>query len=215
MKVLSDRVNDPRIAAKFVREARNAARIKSEHVARFIDVGTLEDGRPFVVMEDLQGQGLDALLGSGESIAEMDAVDWMLEVCEALAAAHAIGIVHRELRTSSVFLATTPTGHRLVKVMSFGTARVVDSKGREEDAGLTVAGLRSGAPDYAAPETFESSGKFPAASNRVPSARSTSWPAIQSNTSLETSVFGQTTIMTGGGSPSSAKSLCHCTYRRS
>src|SRR3954469_11839249 len=66
VKVLSDRVADPRIAAKFLREARNAARIKSDHVARFIDVGTLDDGRPFVVMEDLQGQTLDALLATGE-----------------------------------------------------------------------------------------------------------------------------------------------------
>jgi serine/threonine-protein kinase len=154
VKVLSDGVYDARLAAKFVREARNAARVKSDHVARFMDVGTLPDGRPFVVMEYLDGEDAESMLKRGERIPISVAVDWIVQACDALATAHRIGIVHRDLRPSSLYLARSGAGRRTVKVMNFGTSRVADSLGTTEDAGLTVAGLVSGSPDYAAPEVI-------------------------------------------------------------
>lgn len=154
VKVLSERVNDARVAARFVREARSGARVKSDHVARFLDVGTLEDGRPFVVMEHLEGEDLEQILKRGEPIDVTTAVDIVMQVCDGLAAAHAVGIVHRDLQPSSIFLARTSTGGQRVKLMNFGTARVPDSEGRQEDAGLTVAGLGLTRLDYMAPELF-------------------------------------------------------------
>jgi serine/threonine-protein kinase len=154
VKVLSDRVHDARLAAKFVREARNAARVKNDHVARFMDVGTLPDGRPYVVMEHLDGEDAESMMKRGAVVSVAEAVDWIVQACDALATAHAIGIVHRDLRPSSFFLARTRSRHRTLKLMNFGTSRVSDSLGSTEDQGLTVAGLSTGSPDYTAPEVF-------------------------------------------------------------
>src|SRR6187455_897276 len=83
--------------ARFAREARAAARIRSEHVARVIDVGRLEDGAPYTVMEFLQGQDLGALLLERGPLPVDLAVEYVLQACHAIAEAHAAGIVHRDL----------------------------------------------------------------------------------------------------------------------
>jgi serine/threonine protein kinase len=99
--------------ARFLREARAAVRIKNEHVARVMDVGTLENGLPFMVMELLDGHDLAAAVASGPLPAH-EAVDYVLQACEAVAEAHALGIVHRDLKPSNLFLTTlhaaAPTG---------------------------------------------------------------------------------------------------------
>lgn len=154
VKVLCDGVNDERATAKLLREARNAARIKSDHVARFQDAGTLPDGRPFVVIEHLEGENFEQMLKRGQKVELATAVDWIIQACRGLAAAHRNGIIHRDLRPSSFFVCTTPEGNQTLKLMSFGTSRVSDSQGRKEDQGLTVAGIGNVLPDYTAPEVF-------------------------------------------------------------
>jgi eukaryotic-like serine/threonine-protein kinase len=87
--------------ARFAREARAAVKIKSEHVARVIDVGTLETGAPYMVMEHLQGSDLSAWLEQKGALPVDDAVEFVLQACEALAEAHALGIVHRDLKPAN------------------------------------------------------------------------------------------------------------------
>src|SRR5690606_9112631 len=89
---------------RFAHEARAAVKIKSEHVARVTDVGTLDSGSPYMVMEYLKGTDLGDLVVSQGPLPIADAVEFVLQACEAVAEAHAIGIVHRDLKPSNLFL---------------------------------------------------------------------------------------------------------------
>ena len=82
-------------AGRFLREARAAVRLKSEHVARVRDVGTLESGSPYIVMEYLEGSDLAGVLEARGKLPLPEAVDYLLQVCDAIAEAHSQGIIHR------------------------------------------------------------------------------------------------------------------------
>lgn len=152
VKILQREHSDPRFAARLRREARQATQIKSEHVVRYLDIGHLADGRPYVVMERLIGEPLSARIARAP-LSLTEAVDTLLETCEALASAHVRGIVHRDLRTSNLFRVERPDQTCTIKVLNFGTGRTVDPRGGgQEDEGLTVAALALDAPDYKAPE---------------------------------------------------------------
>src|SRR5215472_7234192 len=88
---------------RFLREARAAARIESDHVVRVTDVATLESGDPYMVMELLRGTDLAARVKEAGPLAVEDAVDYVLQACEAIAQAHSMGIVHRDLKPSNLF----------------------------------------------------------------------------------------------------------------
>ena len=94
----------PELVERFAREARAAAKIRSEHVARVFDVGTLPDGVPFIVMEHLAGQDLADVLAHGGPLPIKVAVEYVMQACEALAAAHAAGVVHRDIKPENLFL---------------------------------------------------------------------------------------------------------------
>lgn len=138
--------------ARFTREARAAARIKSEHVARVIDVSRLSDGAPYMVMEYLEGEDLAARLRSGPLSVE-DAVDFVVQACDAVAEAHAAGIVHRDLKPSNLFLTRRANGDGLVKVLDFGISKLNDELGA---AGLTSTAALMGSPLYMSPEQMRS-----------------------------------------------------------
>src|SRR4051812_33536105 len=93
------------IVARFAREARAAAQIKSEHVARVIDVGELESGSPFMVLEFLEGEDLAHVVEKRGALPIGEAVSFVLQACDALAEAHVLGIVHRDLKPANLFLA--------------------------------------------------------------------------------------------------------------
>jgi eukaryotic-like serine/threonine-protein kinase len=116
---------DPMAVPRLLREAKAAASIQSEHVARVLDVGTLDDGVPFIVMEYLEGKDLDTLLRENGPLAVGDAIDYILQACEALAEAHRNGIVHRDLKPANVFVARQPGGMPCVKVVDFGISKVI------------------------------------------------------------------------------------------
>src|SRR5262245_48101455 len=90
-------MGDAESVERFLREARAAVRLKSQHVARIHDVGRLDTGAPYIVMEHLQGSDLKALLESRGVLPVPEAAGYLIQVCEALAEAHALGIVHRDL----------------------------------------------------------------------------------------------------------------------
>jgi serine/threonine-protein kinase len=138
--------------ARFVREARAAVQIQGEHVARVIDVATLdESGTPYIVMEQLRGADLaDVLRAQGPMPFDV-AVDYVLQACEAIAEAHALGIVHRDLKPANLFLTSRPDGSPLVKVLDFGI-----SKQEKAPTGLTSGEVMMGSPRYMSPEQMRS-----------------------------------------------------------
>ena len=139
---------------RFEREARAAASLRSEHVARVLDVGKLEDGRPYMVMEYLEGRDLGDLIDHGGELPVGDAVDYVLQACEAVAEAHAAGIIHRDLKPKNLFLAQTVDGRPLVKVLDFGISKVEDEA---EDMSLTRTTEIIGSPSYMSPEQLRAS----------------------------------------------------------
>jgi serine/threonine-protein kinase len=152
--LLPQSIQGPEAAARFVREARNAVKIKGEHVARIIDVGRLENGAPYMVMEYLEGNDLSVQLAKGPLSIE-DAVDYVVQACDAMAEAHALNIVHRDLKPANLFLTKRSDGSAVIKVLDFGIskAQVPDTK----DAGLTKTSAVMGSPYYMSPEQMKSS----------------------------------------------------------
>ena len=102
--LLPEALRNPEAVARFGREAKAAVKIRGEHVARVIDVGTFENGAPYMVMEHLDGQDLSSLIRLSGALSATDAVDAILQACEALAEAHALGIVHRDLKPANLFM---------------------------------------------------------------------------------------------------------------
>jgi serine/threonine-protein kinase len=143
-------------AARFRREVRAAARIKSEHVCRVIDVGTSELGAPYMVMELLDGNNLEEELLRRGTIPVPEAVLYVLEAVEALAEAHAAGIVHRDLKPANLFVARRADRSRLLKVLDFGISKSMMESHHPGDMSLTKTGVIIGSPLYMSPEQMRS-----------------------------------------------------------
>ncbi len=143
IKVLSAPADDETIKARFLREARAAARLKSEHIARVSDFGVLPSGQPYMVQELLTGYDLDSVLAKGP-LTPQAAVDHVLQACEGIAVAHAAGIVHRDIKPSNLFVAAYPDGSPCIKVLDFGIAKDASDSKRTNDA--------MGSPYYMSPE---------------------------------------------------------------
>jgi serine/threonine-protein kinase len=136
---------------RFLREAKVAARMSSEHAVRVLDVGTIrETGAPYIVMEYLEGIDLLQRLRTEGPMTPPRAVTCILQICEVLAEAHAIGIVHRDLKPANVFL----TAGDQVKVLDFGISKLTTE---EPERALTGRGSVLGSPGYMAPEQMRSS----------------------------------------------------------
>jgi serine/threonine protein kinase len=137
---------------RFLREARAAARIKSEHVVRTYDIGTLDGTLRYMVMEYLQGQDLAAFLLKNGPLSVPLAVDLVLQACDAVAEAHRLGIIHRDIKPENLFLVHQPGGAILVKVLDFGVSKADDAPVSESGVGVTRARSMLGTPLYASPE---------------------------------------------------------------
>jgi serine/threonine protein kinase len=148
--LLPEYAKHPEAAARFLREARNAVKIKSEHVARVSDVGTLDSGAPYMVMEYLEGRDLSGVLQKTGIIAISDAVDYIIQGCEAIAEAHSHGIVHRDIKPANLFLSKRPDGMPIVKVLDFGI-----SKGGTAVDNLTKTMTSLGSALYMSPEQMQ------------------------------------------------------------
>ncbi len=138
---------------RFVREARNAVRLKSEHAARILDVGTLDDGAPYIVMEFLQGSDLSGVLAQRGPLPVAVAVDYLLQACDAIAEAHSLGIIHRDLKPQNLFMTQRHDATSLVKVLDFGISKSLAS----EDFVATRPQEVMGTPAYMSPEQMRSS----------------------------------------------------------
>ena len=143
----------PDVAARFGREARSAAKIRSEHVAKVLDVGTLADGAPYMVMEYMDGEDLERLLRRGGPLPVPLAITYVLQATEAIAEAHALGIVHRDLKPANLFLAQRPSGEPIIKVLDFGISKSTQAT---DQAHMTKTSAILGSPLYMSPEQMAS-----------------------------------------------------------
>jgi serine/threonine protein kinase len=140
---------------RFMREARAAVRLKSEHVARVYDVGRDAADRPYMVLELLEGMDLARLNRQKGPLPVADAVEYVLQACEALVEAHALGLVHRDLKPHNIFVARRLNGTPLVKVLDFGIAKAIGPSAAGQMA-LTDSSAIIGSPLYMAPEQMRS-----------------------------------------------------------
>lgn len=144
-------------SARFLREARAAVQIQSEHVARVMDMGTLDSGAPFIVMEFLKGVDLAELVRVRGALPVEDTLDYVLQACEALAEAHGNGIVHRDLKPANLFLSARPDGSALLKVLDFGISKYSGLGEPLSEQSLTHGHAIMGSPRYMSPEQMQSS----------------------------------------------------------
>jgi serine/threonine protein kinase len=152
--LLPELASMPPLVARFLREARAAAKVRGEHVVRVHDVDIEPQRRiPYIVMEHLEGENLAEALAHAGVLPVATAVDWVQQACEALAEAHALGIVHRDLKPGNLFLATKPDGSRFVKVLDFGISKIEAMSPGEES--LTDVRHPLGTPLYMAPEQLK------------------------------------------------------------
>ena len=116
-------LDNEEMVARFLNEARIAANLRNEHVARVLDFGKTEAGVPYLVMERLEGMSLAALVLERGPLPVSEAVDYLLQACEALAEAHAQGIVHRDIKPENLFLTQGVNGTPILKVLDFGISK--------------------------------------------------------------------------------------------
>jgi serine/threonine protein kinase len=143
---------DPDAVERFMREAQAAVKLKSEYVARVSDVGSLENGTPYMVMEFLEGIDLGALIDERGCVPVPWAAELMLQTAEALSEAHSISIVHRDIKPANLFVTWRPDGTALIKVLDFGISKAPMGT----DMHLTQTQSLLGTPAYMSPEQMRS-----------------------------------------------------------
>src|SRR5258706_8069153 len=137
--------------SRFLREAQATSKLKSEHIARVVDVGTMPSNVPFMVMEFLDGNDLNQILRHHGPQPSQVVCDLMLQACEGMAEAHALGFVHRDIKPSNFFITRRPDGTMLLKILDFGISKT--------PIGVTeLTGTQTviGTPTYMAPEQMKS-----------------------------------------------------------
>ncbi|MBI4699606.1 MAG: protein kinase [Deltaproteobacteria bacterium] len=146
----------PALLARFDREAKAAAKLRSRHVVTIHDYGVLADEQPFLVMELLAGESLGDRLARERTLGLKETAVVLRQVCSALGAAHAQGIVHRDIKPDNIFLASSDEEEEqglFVKVLDFGIAKIAEPPGAER--GLTATGVMMGTPNYMSPEQMQ------------------------------------------------------------
>ena len=145
---------DPSAVKRFVREARGTLKIASDHAVKVLDFAVTDAGLLYMVLELLDGRTVGAELASDGVIAPRRAVRIARQVCAALAAAHKVGLIHRDLKPDNLMLVRRGADPDHVKVLDFGLAKVMEGTGEQalSMAALTQGGIVFGTPDYMAPE---------------------------------------------------------------
>ena len=138
--MMTDLEDDPETSARFYREARSAGQLAHPNIITIYDMGE-DNGRPFIVMELLEGETLNKYLERPDAADVESRMDLMLQICRGLHAAHSRGIFHRDVKPGNLLV--RPNGE--LKIVDFGIARLASSS-------MTASGLLVGTPDYMSPE---------------------------------------------------------------
>ncbi|NUP06003.1 MAG: serine/threonine protein kinase [Polyangiaceae bacterium] len=149
--LLPSAVGTDEATTRFLREGRAAAQLTSPHVAKVHDTGRLPTGEPYLVMELLRGRDLRAYLTEVGRVSVAQAAEWVLQAAHALGEAHALNIIHRDVKPANLFLAETSAGQQ-IKVLDFGISKQLGSG----EAELTNTASAVGTPRYMAPEQMRS-----------------------------------------------------------
>jgi serine/threonine-protein kinase len=147
-----DVLDDADAVERFMREAQAAVKLKSEYVARVSDVGRSRNNVPYMVMEYLEGHDLGDLLDERGNLGLPWAIELTLQACEALAEAHSLGIVHRDVKPTNLFVTWRPDGSPLIKVLDFGISKALTGNAMA----LTQTQSLLGTPAYMSPEQMRS-----------------------------------------------------------
>lgn len=150
--LLPSLTKDEQTVKRFLREAQATVRLESEHVCRVFDVGTMKSGAPYIVMEYLEGMDMRQLMSQQGRIPLGVAAQLLLQACAALAEAHYLGIVHRDIKPGNLFLTTRPDGSVLLKVLDFGISKAQNA----HETQLTAIQSALGTPSYMSPEQLRS-----------------------------------------------------------
>ncbi|MBX3201833.1 MAG: protein kinase [Labilithrix sp.] len=156
VKLLYQDIADREAQSRLLLEARSAAKLQSEHVARVVDVDVGADGLPFIVMELLEGADLCQIADSRGALPRWLVVDYILQALEGLAHAHGRSIIHRDLKPSNLFLANKPDGSQIIKILDFGISKSADAAQDRRSQQLTGGRTVLGSPPYMSPEQVRS-----------------------------------------------------------
>ncbi len=153
VKVLSPEYSrNPGDVQRFLQEARMASVVRHDHVVDITDFGYTPRGQAFLVMELLEGEDLASLLQREGRLPWLRATELALQIAAGLSAAHAKGVVHRDMKPENCFLVKRPAGDDFVKVLDFGIAKITDERLKLTGDSLTIEGGVIGTPEYIAPE---------------------------------------------------------------
>jgi predicted Ser/Thr protein kinase len=138
--MMADVEDDPELRSRFFREAKAAGSLLHPNIVTVFDIGE-DGGRPFIVMELLEGENLATLVAKNAELDLEVKVDLLIQLCEGLSAAHARGVCHRDVKPANLFITRDGT----LKILDFGIARIAAST-------LTATGLMVGTPEFMSPE---------------------------------------------------------------
>ncbi len=146
--------SDPQFVQRFKNEAIIARKLRHPNAVYVEDLDLAEDGRPFIAMELVEGESLKRLIERAGPVPVAGALEIALQVCQALEAAHALGLIHRDIKPDNIFLVTRPDAAPVAKVLDFGIARLKEGSASQGISGttLTGTGVVIGTPDYMSPE---------------------------------------------------------------
>jgi tRNA A-37 threonylcarbamoyl transferase component Bud32 len=148
--LLSEVADDPVMRSRFLREATASGKINHPNVVQLVDYGESPDGDAYIVVEFLDGIGLDRLIRREKQIEHSRAVNIFEQICDGVAAAHGRGIIHRDLKPSNVMLVEENGEPDCVKILDFGLAKACEPE--QESQRLTLSGEVFGSPFYMSPE---------------------------------------------------------------
>ena len=158
-----DQAVRPDAVRRFLAEGRAAARLESVHVAKVLDVGTWENARrqivPYLVMELLEGCDLETVLTTRGRLPVVEAVEYVFQACDAVAEAHAVGVIHRDLKPGNLFLTRKRDGAPNIKLLDFGISKSTLAPASEGASAKAMTADRElmGSPGYMSPEQVRSS----------------------------------------------------------
>lgn len=140
----------PIIIQRFQKEVEAIAKLSHPGIVKVHDLGVAEDGSQFMVMDLVEGRGLDALLKEKHNLPVKEALDIVTQVVESVEHAHEKGVIHRDLKPSNIIISTDVQGVTKVRLVDFGIAKLIDPEG--DNSKLTQTGDLFGSPQYMSPE---------------------------------------------------------------